>query len=806
MTCRSIAVALLSFAVLAMSPAGAQPRRGADAADAVTDRLFQAQAHLAAGRFLEAEAEYAKARAGVEAILAEASVRRLSQLQLNEAHGLRTTILVGSARTAARLGKPQDAVRWCDQMLVAEEARYGADNYRLATPLVNCASVLASVDRHAAALGWSQRALSLLTPARALAERTIGLEQFDRLVVNIHQMHARLLLRADASPRAAAQSLHLMQDAIIPAASRAIRSFATRDAAEASTAARLVRRYEVTLAARIAEWRRSSGFGDPARTPVLVDLSPKELLALEAKAVRFTNPRLRELDAELDRLRREIDAAFPAYWTLSQQSPVALEELQAMLRDDEVVLVLALTLGDDTNVKSLYATELVTWAVTRRDLKWHRAAIDERRLDDDITAVQCALMEEMARSREVFPQVVTDANGVPEPRDVTYSELCRQAVGEPPPTQGPMRFKHEKAVSIYRQLLGPHEALLADGNGKPRTLILVPSPRLQGFPFQALLPADGGSDDKRRWLGLTHPISILPSLAALKALRTQMGPSKATEPYVAFANPALSGGPRHKDIARVARSWTSCAAVDMAICNERFPATKRSLATSTSRFVEWDPMPQSACEVCAIGGMLGLNREQLEQAVHLGPRMTEEAIRSIGTAKQSTAPLRKFRIVHFATHAASARVLGSQKQPGLVLSPPGGAKRADDGYLTPPEIAELEMDADLVILSACSTGSGGPDDVEAFSGLARAFFQAGARSVLATRWEVNTNAAVDLTTRMFRARAESARITKAEAHRRAIEEMLTAAAAETDPATRSRRQHPAYWGAFTLVGDPGVAN
>jgi len=69
---------------------------------------------------------------------------------------------------------------------------------------------------------------------------------------------------------------------------------------------------------------------------------------------------------------------------------------------------------------------------------------------------------------------------------------------------------------------------------------------------------------------------------------------------------------------------------------------------------------------------------------------------------------------------------------------------ADDGYLSASEIARLKLDADWVILSACNMAAGEAKGAEALSGLARAFFYAGARALLVSHWYVNSDATVAL--------------------------------------------------------------
>ena len=117
--------------------------------------------------------------------------------------------------------------------------------------------------------------------------------------------------------------------------------------------------------------------------------------------------------------------------------------------------------------------------------------------------------------------------------------------------------------------------------------------------------------------------------------------------------------------------------------------------------------------------------------------------------------LADYAILHFATHGALTGQVQGAAEPGLILTPPAKgtsdakALERDDGYLTASEIAALKLDADWVILSACNTAGGCGENAEALSGLARAFFYAGARALLVSHWEVGSDAAVKLTTGAF---------------------------------------------------------
>jgi CHAT domain-containing protein len=105
----------------------------------------------------------------------------------------------------------------------------------------------------------------------------------------------------------------------------------------------------------------------------------------------------------------------------------------------------------------------------------------------------------------------------------------------------------------------------------------------------------------------------------------------------------------------------------------------------------------------------------------------------------------------------------------------------------------MELDANLVLLSGCNTASsdGGPY-AEGLSGLARAFLQAGARTLLVSHWSVASKATVEITTRFISSLRSDPSVRPADALRSAMLQML-----DGDDA---RYRHPAYWAPFVVVG------
>jgi CHAT domain-containing protein len=178
-----------------------------------------------------------------------------------------------------------------------------------------------------------------------------------------------------------------------------------------------------------------------------------------------------------------------------------------------------------------------------------------------------------------------------------------------------------------------------------------------------------------------------------------------------------------------------------------------------------------------------------ESEIRLGARATEGELKRLSTSGE----LADYRILHFATHGALAGELKIGLEPGLILTPPTQATPEDDGYLSASEIAGLKLDADLVVLSACNTAAGGAPGAEALSGMARAFFYAGARSLLVSHWAVNSDSTVKLITRALDILATDKSIGRAEAIRRSMLAMIEA----VDP----REAHPALWAPFVVVGE-----
>jgi CHAT domain-containing protein len=150
--------------------------------------------------------------------------------------------------------------------------------------------------------------------------------------------------------------------------------------------------------------------------------------------------------------------------------------------------------------------------------------------------------------------------------------------------------------------------------------------------------------------------------------------------------------------------------------------------------------------------------------------------------------LSRYRILHFATHGLLHPVLPERS--GLVLSLFDAAGRPRDGFLAAPDVAVLDLPADLVVLSACRSGLGRELRGEGLVGLTQAFFRAGARGVVVSSWDVQDRATAILmanfyTNLLHRHLPPAAALREAQL------------ALRSQPTTTS----PSLWAGFTLHGD-----
>ena len=490
------------------------------------------------------------------------------------------------------------------------------------------------------------------------------------------------------------------------------------------------------------------------------DALEREIESLYAQDTDAARERRRILNQGYERTLGELAAVdeliqteFPAFSELTSPRALTVAETQALLNPDEALLLVFV------NPEATYV-----WGVTSDRVEWARAAdLGEEALALSVETLRASLTTAGARADPTLDPAVFAGRPV-------------------------KAYDRREAHRLYQALIRPVEGAFAGRT----TLITVVSGPLTTLPLAALVTAPPQGADTgpealvtTEWLIDRYALASLPSVSSLRALRCHLAtederhpgcPARLTAgrgertaaarerlPLIAFGAPVLTGTPM--PAARGAPDADG-------ILGEGQLADVEKLRALPD-------LPGARAELTALGQIYP------KGVVRIGAAATETAVR-----KTDTDLLAEARFVVFSTHGLMAGT--SFAEPGLVLTPPEMATADDDGYLTASEAAQLRLNADFVVLSACNTAaSDGRPGGEGLSGLARAFFYAGARSLLVSHWEVSDLATTALITCTF-AGLDALSGNRAMALQTAMR----------DVRADRRWQHPAYWAAFTLVGTP----
>ncbi|WP_375777823.1 CHAT domain-containing protein [Bradyrhizobium sp. ma5] len=331
-------------------------------------------------------------------------------------------------------------------------------------------------------------------------------------------------------------------------------------------------------------------------------------------------------------------------------------------------------------------------------------------------------------------------------------------------------FPAESSFRLYRATLGPIESCL----DRKRSILLATDADLFSTPWNALLTELDTSKPFRHrsaaWTMRSFSISLLPSVMSLDQLRRQMPATEATEKFLGIGDPDFTGRPDPSKQLALA------------------PLIGIRGAGSRSAIRQLPRLPEAGTELRSEATVLGVKSADLL----LGTHASERQLRS--------RPLEKYKIVSFATHALVAGEADGVTEPALVLSPGEEEDNPkNDGILTTNEIADLALDANLIILSACNTAA--PDgrlNSRGLSGLADAFFFAGARSLAVTQWAVYSAAAEQIGSGLVSLAEREPTLGVADALRQTTLNFVSTA-------REDYMAHPRFWAAFIIAGDGSIA-
>ena len=310
---------------------------------------------------------------------------------------------------------------------------------------------------------------------------------------------------------------------------------------------------------------------------------------------------------------------------------------------------------------------------------------------------------------------------------------------------------------------------------KAKRLLIVGGGALQYLPFGALR-------GNRQPLVIDYEIVRLPSASTLAVLRREVA-NRAPVPQ----SVAVIADPVFEEIDERVKPKRSAEVVE-----ENQEAETRTSRALLQRAVEVWTKPEvgTAVQESLQIRRLPFTRFEAENIlVNVPSQQSLKATDFRANRETATsAELSKYRFIHFATHA----ILNSEhpELSGIVLSLVNEEGKPVDGFLRLHDIYNLNLPADLVVLSACQTGLGREIRGEGLVGLTRGFMYAGAPRVVASLWKVDDAATAELMKRFYAAMLRD-NLRPAAALRRAKVEMW-----------KQKRWHaPYYWAAFELQGE-----
>jgi CHAT domain-containing protein len=471
------------------------------------------------------------------------------------------------------------------------------------------------------------------------------------------------------------------------------------------------------------------------RMRMLTDPDTKNQDAVLAQDIERLTTELREVEGQ-------IRASSPRYAALTQPQPLTVAEIQQHVLDAETLL-LEYSLGEERSY---------LWAVSQT----------------------------MVRSYELPKRGEIEALA----RRV-YSLLGAQQPGSPPSVVM-NRARIREADEAYRiqaailsdVILGPAVPHL-----RSQRLLIVSDGALQYIPFAALpLPASSStransSDTKvngaEPLLIAEHAIVNVPSASTVAVLRRELaGRQPAAKTLAVIADPVFDS-----EDERVSRKTTRVSprgSDEPPITLAQQPARDMGLIGADGRIAR-----------------LPFTRREADSILALVP--PGEAMKAIdfqaSRATATSGALGRYRIVHFATHA----VLNSEhpELSGVVLSLVDERGAPQDGFLRVHDLHNVNIAAELVVLSACQTGLGQEIRGEGLVGLTRGFMYAGAPRVMASLWKVEDAATAELMKRFYQGMFGEQRLSPAAALR----------AAQLALSRGTRWNAPYYWAAFVLQGE-----
>jgi CHAT domain-containing protein len=448
---------------------------------------------------------------------------------------------------------------------------------------------------------------------------------------------------------------------------------------------------------------------------------------------------------EFRQIQAKIRISSPEYSTIVQPTPATLEKVRSDLLDNDSIL-LEYSLGSERSY---------VWTVTRES-----AFVYMLPNRADIEKSTRRFLSALSARNEHHP----NESGAARRKRLSESD----------------RLLAAESDKLSTALLSPFL-----GELKGKRILIVADGVLQYLPFAALkvpaalanMRADDESEQQRvkkpaptfKYLVETNEIAYLPSASTVLVMRSlQKRKNEPSENLVSImADPVFT-----EDDVRLRSARTNRGTIqDIAVPSRSGNSTQ--LSRIRSEF-----------------GRLRFSRKEAEWISQLVTEKREfvaldfEANRNTATG----AAFGDSRFIHFATHG----IVNSEfpELSGIVLSLWDENGNEQDGFLRLHDIYNLELNTDLVVLSACETALGKEIKGEGIVGLTRGFMYAGAPSVVASYWRVDDRATADLMKRFYQRMI-----------REGMPPSTALRGAQSSMLSEKTTSHPFYWAGFALQGE-----
>lgn len=502
------------------------------------------------------------------------------------------------------------------------------------------------------------------------------------------------------------------------------------------------------------------------------DLAFFDKLAVEAQTDKETSSASSQrkiLAIRTEQTREALADKFPEFFNLVQTAPVSLDSVignASLLRSDEALIIV----NPGKKEGSLTDNNGIVFVATREGWFTSYLKVDQESLSASIAKIHRALSGPGSGE--------TLADGLPPPLNV---------------------FNRNTAFDLHQTLFNNSE--IAGVLAEKKQWTIAPQGIFLSLPFSALVtekPKGGAAGDidpnvlrKTKWLGLEKALTFVPSIKAIDVQRNRKAQNrKGRESFFGLGDPAFQGSADRPIVKADSLTRSGNRSTD-GPSPASFYYTDNT--ANLENLAKLERLEGTDGEVRSLAKLL--NAEPDTTVFQLNA--TEAELNK----RNASGRLAEARIIVFATHGLlSGENSTTIVEPSLALTPPTKVPgqmilSENDGLLTSSEAALLNLNADMVILSACNTAAGGTPGAEGLSGLTKAFLHAGARSLLVSHFPVFDFAAPKLTFEALKLEKEN-NLSAALAMQMSMQKMFEDPSNDYNGYSFS---HPKAWASFVLI-------